>query len=167
MSLTTASQSGVSPQHPPLPVPFTRTHFRPLLRENGLDGAGIKALRERLTAGATGLPPADRARLDLIYSRSMFSQSTPSAGLDPSRDYDRDTAGAADGRSPSSNLGLEGDVRVFYRSDDGFNAWLEYGLFIPFDGLDRAVVPGTNPNEQQFLNASIAQTIQAMLAVTF
>lgn len=87
------------------------------------------------------------ARFDLVYSRAWFAQSTPSASI-----------GGGD-----NNLGLEGDLKVFYDSEDGFHAWLEYGLFVPFAGLD------FRPPEEgaATLDAGLAHTLRAMLAVSF
>ena len=103
------------------------------------------------------------ARLDLVYSRSIYAQSTPSGGINPSADFNGDQS--PDGVTPSKNLGLEADLKIFYASEDGFHAWLEYALFIPFSGLDRQI-EDENTNDR-LLEASVAQTIQAMLAVTF
>ncbi|MBI2373430.1 MAG: TIGR04551 family protein [Deltaproteobacteria bacterium] len=87
-------------------------------------------------------------RADFIYSRAMFAESTPSAS-----------------HSPDANLGLEGDFKIFYSTDDGFYAWLEYGLLFPFAGLDTQVT--NEGGATNVLDAGIAQTIQALLAVTF
>jgi uncharacterized protein (TIGR04551 family) len=95
------------------------------------------------------------ARLDLVYSRAMFASSTPSASLTL-------FPGKGDG---DANLGIEGDLKIFYRSEDGFNAWLMYAIFIPFAGLNRTV---TDQNGQPLeLSAGIAHAIQAMIGVTF
>ncbi len=91
-------------------------------------------------------------RLDLVYSRTWFGQSTPSASI-------------GDGDNASKNLGLESDLKLFYGSDDGFHAWFQWGLFIPFGGLDREVIAETDPNLR--LNAAVAHSFQAMLAVSF
>jgi uncharacterized protein (TIGR04551 family) len=94
------------------------------------------------------------ARLDLVYSRAFFAESTPSAGK------------AALGLgSQDANLGIEADLKIFYDSEDGFHAWLQYGLLIPFGGLDRAVLDTDGVNK--VLDAEVAQTIQAMLAISF
>ncbi|MCK6552120.1 TIGR04551 family protein [Myxococcota bacterium] len=85
------------------------------------------------------------ARLDLVYSRAWFSESTPSASLS----------------NPDANLGLEGDVKIFFDSEDGFHAWLQYGMFVPFAGLDRSPVAGVT------LDAGIAHSLQALVAVSF
>lgn len=87
-------------------------------------------------------------RADFIYSRAMFAESTPSAA-----------------HTLDANLGLEGDFKVFYSTDDGFHAWLEYGLLFPLAGLDTQIT--REDNSTTVLEAGIAQTIQAMLAVTF
>ncbi|MBI4818572.1 MAG: TIGR04551 family protein [Deltaproteobacteria bacterium] len=87
-------------------------------------------------------------RADFVYSRAMFAESTPSASH------------AAD-----ANLGLEGDLKIFYSTDDGFHAWLEYGLLFPFAGLESQVT--NEEGRPEILDTTIAQTIQAMLAVTF
>lgn len=115
------------------------------------------------------------ARLDLVYSRAWFTQSTPSASftnLQPAQ-QDTDPLGSA-----NANLGLEADLSVFFNSEDGFHAWLQYGIFIPFAGLDRRVqverdAEGTlflvdgQPENFRRLDASIAHTIQVLLGVTF
>jgi uncharacterized protein (TIGR04551 family) len=89
-------------------------------------------------------------RLDIVYSRAMFKESTPSASRSNGGD---------------NNLGVEFDAKVFYMSEDGFNAWLQYGLLVPLGGLDSTVMRTDlqDPN----LNAGVAHTIQAMLAITF
>ncbi len=75
----------------------------------------------------------------VIYSQAIFSQSTPSASE------------TGNGQSP---LGLELDTKLSYRGDEGFNAWLEYGVLQPLDGMG----PGS---------LSRAHTIRAGLAITF
>lgn len=89
-------------------------------------------------------------RLDVVYSRAIYAESTPSASIPDQAD---------------KNLGIEIDTKFFYASEDGFNAWLQYGLFVPLGGLDSQVErsDGGDP----LLSASIAHTIQAMLAITF
>jgi uncharacterized protein (TIGR04551 family) len=94
------------------------------------------------------------ARLDVIYSRAIYSSSTPSASR------------PLLGLSPSGNLGVEGDIKVFYNSEDGFHAWLVYGLFFPLAGLNRVVVAEQNVGTIE-LGAGVAHTLQGMLAVTF
>jgi uncharacterized protein (TIGR04551 family) len=99
------------------------------------------------------------ARLDLVYSRAMFASSTPSASLPgiPALQQDQ-----------SANLGIEGDLRVFYNSEDGFHAWLLYALFVPFDGLNRGISMDKTENGQPLaISAGIAQALQLMLGVTF
>jgi uncharacterized protein (TIGR04551 family) len=102
-------------------------------------------------------------RLDVIYSRSWFGTSTPSGSFVDS------TLGG-----PDENLGVEADVTLFYRSEQGFNAQLQYGVFFPMDGLDRLAeveegrgeaLVGTTPVLR--LDAQIAHTLQVLLGVTF
>ena len=98
-------------------------------------------------------------RVDLVYSRAIFDQSTPSAGI-----LNSDVL-AELGHGPNANLGVELDAKIFYASEDGFHAWLEYGILFPLGGLD-AQATNTN-NEAIALSSSLAQTIQAMFAVSF
>ena len=85
--------------------------------------------------------------------------------------------------TPSNNLGIEGDLKLFYETRDGFFAWAQYGLFIPFGGLDREVIVEQNsvlgqsntfdngqlPDGRRVarLNASVAHTIQFLRGVSF
>jgi uncharacterized protein (TIGR04551 family) len=95
------------------------------------------------------------ARLDLVYSRAFFAGNTPSASC----------TNFVNVCTQDANLGVEGDLKVFYNSEDGFHAWLMYALFVPFSGLDRVV---TDQNGQPLqLGSGIAQAIQAMIGVTF
>ncbi len=69
-------------------------------------------------------------RLDeaIIYSRAMFSQSTPSARTDvnnPSVLVDKGDA----------NLGVEIDSTLTYTSGDGFQGWVSWGVLQPLGGL--------------------------------
>ena len=92
------------------------------------------------------------ARADVIYSRAMNEVQT--WGSDP-------------------NLGLEIDINVYYRSEDGpgfldgFYASLQYGVFFPFQGLGyrtfRGVpeVAGGNPGLET------AQTWRLILGVQY
>lgn len=68
-------------------------------------------------------------RLDaaLVYSRALFSESTPSATPGP-------TPGTVGDRG-DPNLGIELDTTVTYTTGDGFQAWLEWGALQPLDGL--------------------------------
>jgi uncharacterized protein (TIGR04551 family) len=54
-------------------------------------------------------------QLSIIYSQAMYASSTPSTAHTP--------------------LGIELDVGVSYQSDDGFIAFVNYGLLEPLDGL--------------------------------
>jgi uncharacterized protein (TIGR04551 family) len=94
------------------------------------------------------------ARLDVVYSHAIYAASTPSASR----------PGLGLGQA-SGNLGVEGDLKVFYNSEDGFHAWLVYGLFVPFIGLNHGIV--NEMNMPIDLSAGVAHTLQGMLAVTF
>lgn len=123
-------------------------------------------------------------RLDIIYSRAFFAQSTPSGSLDSN--FDLDIGGNSGGSfgNPDPNLGIEFDVNLFYKSMEGFNARLQYGLFIPMDGLDRqtfiepfiadgedrGTVTNTEFSDQLYMtrtDAGVAHTIQVLLGVAF
>jgi uncharacterized protein (TIGR04551 family) len=54
-------------------------------------------------------------RLALVYSQALFAASTPSTVHRP--------------------LGLELDSGLHYVSDDGFHAWVDWGVLQPLDGL--------------------------------
>lgn len=58
-----------------------------------------------------------------VYSQAMYGSSTPSA--------------TALGKG-SKPLGLEFDSKLDYRTDDGFAAWLQYGVLFPLSGFDGA-----------------------------
>ena len=109
-------------------------------------------------------------RVDLIYSRAWFSESTPSGS------FVREDGTLSDIGEPNSNLGIEGDFKIFYDSKDGLHAWLQYGMFIPLAGLDREVLvePGIVTGDDQSvtgnfarLNAGLAHTLQVLLGITF
>ncbi|HET8734074.1 MAG TPA: TIGR04551 family protein, partial [Anaeromyxobacteraceae bacterium] len=59
----------------------------------------------------------------LVYSQAMYGSSTPSA------------TALGKGNKP---LGLEFDAKVDYQTDDGFAAWLGYGVLFPLSGFDGA-----------------------------
>ncbi|MCA9555478.1 MAG: TIGR04551 family protein, partial [Myxococcales bacterium] len=112
------------------------------------------------------------ARLDLVYSHALHASSTPSGSFSVLTD---DAGQDISLGKASGNLGLEADVKLFYDSDDGFHAWLQYGLFVPFAGLDReVVVESTSPLAEAFnasrepiakLDAGVAHTLQLLLGV--
>jgi len=56
----------------------------------------------------------------IIYSSAIFGESTPSS------------TGPGTGKKP---LGVEADAKFTYTSGDGFQAWVEYGILQPLDGL--------------------------------
>ena len=122
------------------------------------------------------------ARVDAIYSRSWFTESTPSGSFD-SVDPQEFIEGTSLGE-PNRNLGLEFDFKLFYDSVDGFHAWAQYGLLIPFSGLSRQLAVesgdtrlGVVPEDSRTLSATndevarltteIAHTIQFLLGVSF
>ena len=127
------------------------------------------------------LSPGLGGRLDLIYSRAWFGESTPSGTfLDRATETGSgDVLGGLD-----NNLGVEADLTLFFRSERGIQAQFQYGIFIPMDGLDRQVVVEDRLNVAsdgrrdlddgpfsgqpvRRLNASVAHTLQVLLAVTF
>jgi len=59
----------------------------------------------------------------LVYSQAIYGSSTPSA------------TSATSGGTP---LGLEADLKLDYATDDGFAAWLQYGLLFPLAGFEGA-----------------------------
>ena len=118
------------------------------------------------------------ARVDAIYSRSWFAESTPSASFDlPADNGELTGLGEA-----NRNLGLEFNFKLFYDSVDGFHAWAQYGLLIPFAGLSRQVEVEDNSRlaalgdadsvrrgNQEFglLSTEIAHSVQFLLGVSF
>lgn len=117
------------------------------------------------------------ARLDIIYSRALFASSTPSGSF--IRDYDG-ISGRSPLGNPDENLGIEGDLKLFYDSAEGLHAWIQYGLFIPFGGLEREVVVenaspmaedsvGSGVGLRRFarLGTGLAHTLQVLLGITF
>ena len=110
-------------------------------------------------------------RLDIIYSRAWFEQSTPSGS------FVRNDGTLSDLGSPDANLGVEGDVKLFFDSKDGLHAWFQYGMLIPLGGMDREVQVEPNSsiaasedsegNRFARLDAGLAHTIQLMLGITF
>jgi len=97
-------------------------------------------------------------RLDIVYSRAIESNSTPSAGIN-NKDVKSEL-----GHGVDPNLGVELDAKIFYASDDGFHAWIEYGVLFPLAGLD---AQAEEENKAIALESTVAQTIQAMFAVSF
>jgi uncharacterized protein (TIGR04551 family) len=59
----------------------------------------------------------------LVYSQALYGTSTPSS------------TGPGTGAKP---LGLELDTKLDYATDDGFAAWLQYGVLFPLAGFDGA-----------------------------
>jgi uncharacterized protein (TIGR04551 family) len=120
------------------------------------------------------LTEAFGARFDLVYSRAWFASSTPSGSFTEIRNSEGNDDSLG---NPDNNLGLEGDFKIFYDSEDGFHAWFQYGMFIPFGGLDRQVqvetyYPGAtktlSTGEQVArLDSSLAHTLQLFFGVSF
>ncbi|BDG09409.1 TIGR04551 family protein [Anaeromyxobacter paludicola] len=91
--------------------------------------------------------PGLAGTFSVIYSQALNGESTPSS------------TGPGTGKTP---LGIEGDLGLSYTSDDGFMAWLNYGLFQPLDGMDFAPeLQASHPS------LSRAHAIRAGLAVRF
>jgi uncharacterized protein (TIGR04551 family) len=82
-------------------------------------------------------------RAALVYSQAMFASSTPSTVHRP--------------------LGAELDTGIHYASDDGFNAWVAWGVLRPLDGLGYA--PGTRqPGDHALVTA---HAVRAGLGIKF
>jgi uncharacterized protein (TIGR04551 family) len=121
------------------------------------------------------LTEAFGARLDIVYSRAMFASSTPSGSLSISDQIDVEAGSDVTFGSPDPNLGLEFDTKIFFDSDDGFHAWFQYALFIPFGGLNRLTPAESLDNvdasidgvQVQQLDAGIAHSLQFLLGITF
>lgn len=87
-------------------------------------------------------------RLDIIYSLAHKPVAFP--GNDP-------------------NLGLEFDLHIYYKNvEEGFYAGLQYGVLIPFAGLDRPEsIDGETLYGSDAKDAEVAHTLQANLIVKF
>jgi uncharacterized protein (TIGR04551 family) len=72
--------------------------------------------------------------LSVIYSRALFSESTPSAVADAAGNL-------AD--SGSADLGVEADAVLTFTSGDGFQLFGEWGVLQPLSGLESAGVSGS------------------------
>jgi uncharacterized protein (TIGR04551 family) len=73
----------------------------------------------------------------LVYSRALDLSSTPS----------HQNGGG------TRNLGLEADFQLNYGSGDGFNAWVQYGILQPFNGL---ALPEHGVSRAQLLAIGVA-----------
>ncbi len=108
-------------------------------------------------------------KFDLIYSRAMEADSTPS--------YDHQTLENKDDALPikrktDPNLGVELDLDVFYTSVDGFGIGLQYGVLFPLGGFGY-----WDPNHYSntygqivptwFEAPDVAQTVQLRMFVEF
>jgi uncharacterized protein (TIGR04551 family) len=83
----------------------------------------------------------------VVYSQAFYAESTPSTVHKP--------------------LGVEADLGLSYTSDDGFVAFLEYGLLFPLDGMRGK--PGSTDNSGNPLDGDMtkANYIHTGLAVKF
>lgn len=91
------------------------------------------------------------ARLDIVYSRAMWPVQT---------------------RGNSADLGVEFDLELYYRSEDGpsltdgFQAGLRYGILIPLSGM--GTLSSSNPDEDEpDIDLSSPQTLQAFLGIVY
>ena len=80
---------------------------------------------------------------------------------------DRDAAQHEDSSLSGPYSGLEADLRLFYASEDGFHAWLQYGILFPFAGLDRLLADSAVQGGGKTLSSEIAQTLQLTFGVVF
>ncbi|MBI5544170.1 MAG: TIGR04551 family protein, partial [Deltaproteobacteria bacterium] len=85
---------------------------------------------------------------NLVYSRAIFGESTPSSHLD---------GGALTG---DPNLGVEFDAGVKYESGDGFIAGINYGVLFPLAGLRNNIV---DPS----LDAETAHTVRGFFVIKY
>ncbi len=75
------------------------------------------------------LLPGLRLDAAVVYSRALFAESTPSAQTEGALG----TGALVDKGSP--NLGIEVDSTITYTSGDGLQAFFEWGVLQPLDGL--------------------------------
>jgi uncharacterized protein (TIGR04551 family) len=76
------------------------------------------------------------AQAAVIYSQAMYATSTPSQIHRP--------------------LGIELDVGLSYQSDDGFIAFLNYGVLQPFDGLGYETPAGRDLSRGHAIRSGLA-----------
>jgi len=88
------------------------------------------------------------ARLDIISSFTNFKESAP---------------------GQSNLLGLEFDASLYYKSEQGIYAMVQYGLLIPFSGLNHGDDKVINNQElmKQFGTARVAHAFQLFAGVAF
>ncbi|MBI5547236.1 MAG: TIGR04551 family protein [Deltaproteobacteria bacterium] len=87
---------------------------------------------------------------NVIYSRAIYGESTPSSSLD--------TAGNLTG---DANLGIEIDGGVRYDSGDGFMAGIAYGVLFPLAGLN------SNPATAAAIDAETAHTVRGWFVIKY
>ncbi len=92
----------------------------------------------------------------LIYSRAMYSESTPSALPGSPGTGGTQPIAAIEG---SPNLGVEFNAGARYETEDGFIAGLAWGILFPLSGLEQAGVGGED--------LKTPQALRAMLGVKF
>jgi uncharacterized protein (TIGR04551 family) len=83
---------------------------------------------------------------DLVYSRAIYGESTPSSFLDN------------EVLKGDPNLGVELDGGLRFDSGDGFTAGISYGVLFPLAGLD---------NNIDIASAKTAHTVQGLLGIQF
>jgi uncharacterized protein (TIGR04551 family) len=83
-------------------------------------------------------------RADVIYSQALFASSTP--GL-------------------QNPLGIELDTRAWFATEDGFYLMPQFGVFLPFAGLNH--YQETVLSNEKFRTAQFAWTFQALAGVQF
>jgi len=88
--------------------------------------------------------------MDLVYSQAMFAESAP---------------------GQEAPLGLEFDFHIFYLSEDGFAAGLDYGVLVPFSGMDNLgmnhVRSDADLDVNMDLGAETAQRLRGYLGIKF
>ncbi len=90
---------------------------------------------------------------NVIYSRAIFGESTPSSHREKPNDPTSPLTG-------DENLGVEIDAGIRYDSRDGFMAGISYGVLFPLDGLSNQIV---NPAK----GASTAQAVRGWFVIKY
>ena len=83
-------------------------------------------------------------RADVIYSQAIFASSTP---------------------GQQNPLGLELDTKAWYATDDGFYFMPQFGVLLPFSGLNHYA--DTELSDEKFRTAQVAWTGQLFAGVQF
>lgn len=119
--------------------------------------------------------------VDLLLFREVLGGVAGAVYVKPHVSYDLTTSFSVRGdiissfalfpsstRGDSSLLGLEFDLSALYQSTDGFYFQLQYGLLVPFNGLNHA--PSLQAREeiyQKYGTARNAQTVQVLAGINF